>query len=223
MATNPTVGFGDACRRAGAAEWQAATRHRFVVELAADRLADAAFARYLVLDYAFIEQLVGLVGHAVAVAPEMPAKLKLAGFLTALTGDENDYFLRSFRAMGLPPPSHGHRPAHPVLDAFDALMRRQMRRASYLDTMAVLLPVEWVYLTWAREARQAGATPARFYLKEWIDLHVDDGFTAFIDWMCGQFDAAAAAATPAARRRARQAFAEAVRLEIAFFDAAYEA
>lgn len=219
---NRSLPFSEAVRTAQIEHWNAATGHRFVGELADDTLTDAAFARYLVLDYAFIEHLVSLVGHTVAVAPDMPSKVRLAGFLAVLTSEENDFFLRAFDAMDLPAPSHESAIRHPVLDGFRALIGGQMARGGYLDALAVLLPVEWVYLAWAGEAARRERQPARFYLKEWIDLHADAGFADFVGWVQGALDTAAAAATPEARAHAGAAFADALRLEVAFFDAAYE-
>src|SRR3546814_235770 len=152
----------------------------------------------------------------------MKAKVRLAGFLAVLTSEENDFFLRSFAAIGLPAPGHESEIGHPVLDGFRGLIGRQMADRSYLDTLAVLLPVEWVYLTWAGDAARARPQPARFYLREWIDLHVEPGFADFVGWVRGELDRTAATATPADRSRAMAAFAEALRLEVAFFDAAYE-
>lgn len=215
--------FSDLARQAARTSWDAATGHRFVRDLAADAIPDPVFAHYLVLDYAFIEQLASLVGHAVAVAPDMPSKARLAGFLAVLTSEENDYFLRSFSAMGLPAPTREADVRHPVLDGFRGLIARQMGRNTWLDALSVLVPVEWVYLTWAKEAATISPQPSRFWLKEWIDLHVDDGFESFVNWMRAALDEAARNADPDARAHAAAAFAEALTLEVAFFDAAYEA
>ena len=42
-----------------------------------------------------------VLGYAVALAPGVPAKKRFAGFLAAVTSEENDYFLRSFDALGV--------------------------------------------------------------------------------------------------------------------------
>ena len=203
--------------------WRAATVNRFTRELVADEIDDSVYARYLTLDYAFIDGLVSAFGHAVAAAPGMPEKIRFTNFLAMLTSEENDYFLRSFEAFGLPAPSFDNPVSHPVVDGFNALMAQQRAAGSYLDILAVLVTVEWVYLEWA-SAAVAGTTtaPERFYLSEWIGLHADPGFVEFVNWMRREMDREAAAADPAARERAEAAFLAALKLEAAFFEASYD-
>ncbi len=109
----PSAGrFTDWLRAASQPHWDRACNHRFTQELAADSIEDAVYRRYLVQDYAFIETLVTVLGHAVAYAPGMAAKKRFAGFLTAVTSEENDYFIRSFDALVVPQDA---RPAPAVL------------------------------------------------------------------------------------------------------------
>ena len=204
--------------------WDAAVEHRFVRELVGDAIDDAAYARYLTLDYGFINDLTAAVGHAVAMAPGMPEKTRFARFLGVLTDEENDYFLRSFAAFGQPAPTFDNPLQHPVLDDFSVLMDQQRAAGTYLDILAVLVPVEWVYLSWASDAVARGAAmPERFYLSEWITLHALPDFRDFVEWMRAEFDREAAAADDAARQRAAAAFLDALLLEARFFDAAFEA
>jgi thiaminase (transcriptional activator TenA) len=206
--------------------WTAAVEHRFVQALVADTIDDAVYARYLTLDYGFINDLTGAVGHAVAMAPGMPEKTRFAQFLGVLTDEENDYFLRSFAAFGQPAPTFDNPLQHPVLDDFAALMTRQRAAGSYLDILAVLVPVEWVYLTWASAASDAvahgAAMPERFYLAEWITLHALPAFRDFVEWMRAEFDREAAAADATSRLRAETAFRDALVLEARFFEAAFD-
>jgi len=226
--SSPSNRLSEQLRATHGKAWDAAVEHRFVRELIADTIDDAVYARYLTLDYGFINDLTGAVGHAVAMAPGMPEKTRFAQFLSVLTDEENDYFLRSFDAFGLPAPTFDNPLQHPVLDDFTALMDRQRAAGSYLDILAVLVPVEWVYLSWATAASEAVAQgaatmPARFYLAEWITLHALPDFREFVEWMRSEFDREAASTDAAARARAETAFADALMLEARFFAAAYEA
>ena len=47
--------FSGQLRAGCAADWRAATCHRFVGELANDTISDTDYARYLILDYAFLD------------------------------------------------------------------------------------------------------------------------------------------------------------------------
>lgn len=200
--------------------WSAATRHRFTRELGDDTLDDAVFRRYLVQDYAFLETLVGTVGHALGDAPTMEAKSRLADFLGTLTAEENDYFERSFEALGVPEETDAAPELAPTTRAFEDLLRRAAHEGGYAETLAVLVPVEWVYLDWATAVD--GGSHSRFYLAEWIDLHATDEFAAFVAWLRGELDEAGAAAAPRRRRLLDRLFRRTVTLEVDFFEMAYE-
>ncbi|MDP6691286.1 MAG: TenA family protein [Alphaproteobacteria bacterium] len=211
--------FSEQLRAGCEADWRAATEHRFVTELANDSISDADYARYLILDYAFLDILVAHVGRAVTTAPGMIEKRPYAGFLGVLTGDEDDYFLRSFAAMGVSEDDWRQPFDHAVVRGFREIMLGAPN-ATYAEVLAALLPVEWVYLTWAKSV--ADHAPARFYLKEWIDLHTDPGFEEFVMWMAAEMDRIGPALSDVERTSVKNIFDRAVELEVAFFDAAYE-
>lgn len=209
----------DALVAANAPLWRAAAEHRFVKELGADTLSDAVFRRYLVQDFAFIEALVTLLGHAVARAPGMAAKRRLSAFLAAVTGDETNYFERALTALGagdvfVAPDRIALADA---TERFRALMAAAGERGSYAEILAILVPAEWVYLAWARAAPLPG--PKRFYLAEWIELHAIPAFADFVEWLRRELDREGVGT--AAGERIAALFRATLELECDFFDAAY--
>ncbi|MDS0300383.1 TenA family protein [Halogeometricum sp. S1BR25-6] len=202
-------------------EWMAATTHRFTRELGAGEVDDAAFRRYLVQDYAFLGSLVGLVGHAVGDAPTMASKRRLSTFLGTLTSEEDDYFERSFEALGVSPKRYENPTRTPTTLAFEDLIGRAAREGGYAERLAVLLPAEWVYEEWATAVDEGSQSPDRFYLDEWVHLHANEEFRAFVGWLRAELDREGAAASPRRRRRLERLFARTVSLEVAFFDDAY--
>lgn len=211
--------FTDWLRERSEPEWTAATTHRFTRELGSGELNDAAFRRYLVQDYAFLGSLVGLVGHAVGDAPTMASKRRLSTFLGTLTAEENDYFERSFEALGVPRETYEDPHRTPTTLAFEDLIERAARQGGYAERLAVLLPAEWAYDTWA--AAVADGSPERFYLDEWVHLHANGEFQAFVEWLRAELDREGVAASPRRRRRLERLFGRTVSLEVDFFDAAY--
>ena len=199
--------------------WERATAHTFTTTLCDDSLADDVYRRYLAQDYVFIETLVTVLGHAVALAPGMPAKKRWAGFLAAITSAENDYFLRSFDALGVPESERASTPLLPPIQAFADLMLDAAHSGTYEEVLAVIVPAEWVYLTWATAAK--GVRPRRFYLSEWIDLHDNPGFAEIVGWMRGALDRVGPSLSPERQAVVAARFRRLVALEVAFFDAAY--
>lgn len=200
--------------------WSAAVGHRFTRELADDSLPDDAYRRYLVQDYAFLDVLVRVVALAVAYAPDMPPKSKLSAFLAAVTSEENDYFLRSFAALDVDAESLAETRLGPTTRAFREIMLGAARDGSYEEILAVLLPAEWCYLTWAQAV--AGQKPGRFYLREWIELHSIPEFEAFVAWLRAEMDERAADLPEERQEGLADLFGAMMELEVAFFEEAYE-
>lgn len=210
--------FTDWLRERAEPDWTDATTHAFVEELGAGTLADEAFARYLVQDYAFVETLVSLVGYGVGQAPTMEAKAELAAFLGAITTDEDDYFRRSFEALSVPESVWVDPEMNETTAAFRDLLLRAAHEGGYAETLAVLVPVEWIYLEWATATDDY---PEAFYLAEWIELHATPAFESTVGWLRSELDERGPALSEDRQRGIERLFRRAVALEVAFFDAVY--
>lgn len=210
-----SMSFSEQLRRNAEPWWSGAVEHPFTVQLGDDSLPNAVYIRYLLQDYAFIGTLADHAALSIAAAPDMASKGVLAGFLAALTSAENDYFERSFAALGLEPAQY----RAPALNPVAQLLAREMRDAQacgYADMIVVLACAEWVYLSWAqREAQKT--PPTRFWLHEWIELHVLPEFEAFVTWLRAQLDSFGDL-DAADRGRLEQRFSRMAWLEQAFFD-----
>ncbi|WP_253736449.1 TenA family protein [Halohasta salina] len=212
--------FTDWLRERSEPAWTEATTHRFTRGLGAGTLDDAVVRRYLTQDYAFVDTLVGAFGHAVGEAPSMAAKRRLIEFLDVVTDDENDYFERAFEALDVPEPDRTDPDLTATTEAMVDLIEAATNRGGYAETLAVLVPAEWVYLTWA--TAEADDRPDAFYLAEWIDLHANPGFIAFVGWLREQLDAVGPTLPADQQARVARHFERTVRLEADFFEAAYD-
>lgn len=197
-------------------DWTAATTHAFTDALASGSLAPEKMAGYVQQDYQFIDGFVRLLASAIAHAPTMADGVPAAQFLAVIAGPENTYFQRSFAALEIPPDA----PAALETSAFQDLMMQARLSGRYEIMLAVLVVAEWIYLDWASPvADRADALP--FWLGEWITLHSGEGFEAVVAYLRGQLDAVWEELSIAARADVEEVFNKAVRLELAFFDAAW--
>ncbi|WP_336329081.1 TenA family protein [Haloarcula sp. CGMCC 1.2071] len=224
--------FTDWLREQSQPDWDAAVGNRFVEELGAGTLDEDAFAAYLVQDYAFVGELVGTFGHAVGQAPDMAAKRQFVEFLDTVTDEEDDYFERSFAALGVEDSRWQDPEQTPATRAFIDLLARAAREGGYAETLAVLVPAEWIYESWATAAAATHGDPDSdglpsagmglpFYLAEWVDLHAVDSFVAFVDWLRGELDAVGPTLSPRREARVASLFDRTVTLERQFFETAY--
>ncbi|MCL7418655.1 MAG: TenA family protein [Halalkalicoccus sp.] len=210
--------FTDWLRERSEPNWTATTTHRFVEDLGAGTLSERVFARYLVQDYAFLETLVSLVGYGVGQAPDMESKSRLTAFLSAITGDEDEYFRRSFEALGVPESRWADPEMNPTTAGFRDLLVRGAHEGGYAETLAVLVPVEWSYLAWASAIEEP---PEAFYFAEWVELHATPEFEATVEWLRSELDTYGAACSERRQARLDALFSRAMAFEVAFFDAAF--
>jgi thiaminase/transcriptional activator TenA len=213
------VGFAEELRHQCAENWDAAVNHPFVDQLLDGSLPDEDLRHYLVQDYQFCDAFTALLGQAVASAPSLPSRLVFAGVLGAFASDENTYFHDCFEELGAPEADRTAPDLGTATRDFDALMRSALGTRSYPDVLAVLLVAEWLYGDWAARAGDPAGWPAEAKHAEWIRLHNNPEYNAWVAWLRDEFDAVEPS-HPQGRQRVAATFAEAVRLERAFFDAA---
>lgn len=207
------MSFSEELRNANLETWQAAVGHRFVDELWAGTVDRAVLARYLEQDFQFCDAFLALMGGAVATCDDAAARVVHGRQIGLVAGDEHEFFLSSFATLGVSA-------AEPVLAeptrGFLELMNSARKNASYTEILAVLLVAEWLYLDWATREQEPPADPIA---REWIELHRGPAFEAWVDFLKAELDRAVQGSGHVMRVTRR--FAEAVELELAFFEAAY--
>lgn len=202
-------------------DWMAATGHAFTRALADGSLPLEKMRWYLAQDYQFIDGFVRLLASAIAHAPSLADSVPAAQFLAVITGPENTYFLRCFEALGMDGDARNAPPA-PETIAFQELMAEAAASGSYEKMLAVLVVAEWVYLSWATPVN-----PPRedlpFWFAEWITLHAGEGFEGVVEYLRSQLDKQWDTLDEPAKAEAEALFLRAVKLERAFWDAAWAA
>ncbi|WP_049695967.1 TenA family protein [Pseudomonas fulva] len=210
-----TEGFTQTLRRQSEATWAAATGHRFVTQLCDGSLPDPIMIDYLVQDHRFLDSFLMLLGAAIASADTFEARLRLGRFAGMISSEENTYFLRAFQALGVSP-AQREAPMDTVpTAAFKAIMREAAATRSYAAALAVLNVAEGLYLDWALRAPKP--LPLRFIHAEWITLHDNADFQAFVAFLHAELDRVG----PQQAAVAQDFHQRTVALELAFFDAIY--
>ena len=200
--------------------WLEATNHKFTNELKNDTLKDHIYKKYIVQDYIFIKSLVTLIGKAIALAPNLNSKVKWSAFAYAITSDENNYFIRSFEALNITKEEREKTKLLPSINNFSKLMQEVADIGTYEEILAVILAAEWIYYTWASDAKKP--YPKRFYLSEWITLHNNSSFKNTVTWIKEELDFTTYKLTLSEQYKVAILFSKIVSLEVSFFDACYK-
>ncbi|MFC8040226.1 TenA family protein [Paenarthrobacter sp. NPDC057355] len=215
------MGFAEELKHECINNWDAAVNHPFVSQLLDGSLSDDHRRHYLVQDYQFCDAFTALLGQAVASAPSLSSRLVFARVLGAFASDENTYFQDCFDELDIPEADRTQPALGSVTRDFDALMRSALTSRSYPDVLAVLLVAEWLYGDWAARAGDPASWPAAPKHSEWIRLHNNPEYNAWVTWLREEFNAVEPE-SPEIRARVTETFREAVRLELTFFDAALD-
>ena len=212
--------FSEYLKKCSGKLWNEATNHKFTNELKNDKLEDHIFKKYIIQDYIFIETLVTLIGKAVYISPNMNSKIKWANFLYAITSDENNYFQRSFDVLDVSKEERTNTKLFLSISDFSKLMHGVANNGTYEEILAVILAAEWIYDTWASNAKKP--YPKRFYLSEWITLHNNSSFKDTVAWIKKELDIISQKLTISEQHKVANLFIKIVRLEVSFFDACYK-
>ncbi len=136
--------------------WHEATNHPFIREMVEGSLDKNLFAEYLIQDYAFVDSFLDLIGYTIAYSNTIEQKHKLSTFLSMITSEEDDYFLRSFKALGVAEERYNPKKVKRFssIEGFDREIREAIKSGKYENCLAVLACAESVYCEWAKKYRK---------------------------------------------------------------------
>jgi thiaminase (transcriptional activator TenA) len=211
--------FSDQMRTAALATWSAAIGHRFFREVMADEVEDDVFARYLRVEYGFVDCASIVLGYAVAKAPSFRERRRLAFGLHGLVTDQENFFVAAFEQMNLPPALRVGLSPDDRSGALHEVFLGAAKHEGYEEILACVLAAEWMYLTWCSMAHRTPSS--RAYVRDWVALHAGSAFTDHVAWVRSEIDTRAPRLAPRKQARLHILFEEALAAEIIFHDAAY--
>ncbi len=211
--------FTDWLREQGEPEWTQMMGHPFIRQIADGSLPGAVFARYLSNEYSFVDTSATVLGYAIARAPSMAEKARLAEALRGLTTVQREFFQRALPNVGSAEELQQARGFDPAVLALREFALRVAAHGGYEETLVGMLAAEWMYMSWCLEAiQQKPATPI---YREWIQLHTEPPFTDHVEWMRGQLDALGPSLIRHRQQEVVYIFARMLELEVDFHHAPY--
>lgn len=211
--------FSERMRAGADPTWRAALRHRLFREVATDVITDRVFARYLRIEYGFVDTAARALGYAVAKAPSFQERRRLGLGLYGLVTDQEQVFVDAFERMGAPAKERNAlSPQGPALP-LHALFLKVAETEGYEEILACTLAAEWMYLTWCSAADKTPSS--RGYIRDWVALHDGGPFAEHVAWVRSEIDTRGPTLTEARQARLGALFEEALQAEIAFHDAPY--
>jgi thiaminase (transcriptional activator TenA) len=214
-----TSSFSERMRAGADRTWRAILRHRFFREVATDTINDRVFARYLRIEYGFVDTAAKALGYAVAKAPSFQERRRLGHGLYRLVTDQEQVFVDAFERIGAPAGERTSLAPQGLALPLHALFLKVAETEGYEEILACTLSAEWMYLTWCSAANQSPSS--RGYIRDWVALHAGGAFAEHVAWVRSEIDTRGPSLAESRQARLGALFEEALEAEIAFHDAAY--
>lgn len=193
------------------------TGHRFVRDIAADRLPRTVFDRYLLIEGAFVETAIAIFGYAVAKATDLGDRRKLIASLDALANEQMPYFEDAFARRSISPDPDLQN--EPRVAAFRDGMLEIARDGSFASIITAMFAAEWMYWSWCSNLVDSDIDDPM--VAAWVNMHATPGFAAQAHWLRDRLDILGSQMDEAQRSEASRIFDRVQRLEIDFHSAAY--
>ena len=212
-------------RASCAEEWRAYCRHRFVAGIADGSLPESAFRHYLVQDYLFLIQFARAYALAAYKADRVEDMRAASNTLSGILDTEMDLHVRYCREWGLDEAKMAATPEALETVAYTRFALDCGQAGDLLDLLVVLAPCVVGY---GEIGRRLGADPATKRdgnpYAGWIETYAAADYQSVANGACAQLDRLAGPFGGAARfPRLSALFAQATRLEIAFWDMGWAA
>jgi thiaminase/transcriptional activator TenA len=211
--------FSERMRAHSRRTWNAILGHRFFREVATDAIDDRVFARYLRIEYGFVDTAARALGYAVAKAPSFQERRRLGLGLYGLVTDQEKFFIDAFERMGAPDNERTGLAPQGLALPLHGLFLEVAETEGYEEILACTLAAEWMYLTWCSAANQSPSS--RGTIRDWVALHAGGAFAEHVAWVRSEIDARGPTLTEARQERVGALFEQALEAEIGFHDAAY--
>ncbi len=199
--------------------FERAASHRFMREMAAGTLPEDAFRRYLVFEHAFVTTAVRMNGYALAKAPTLQARRRIATSVSELVTTQEAWFEGAFDRSGFGRDERRSISFPASVTALQDFVLRVAATGAFEEILATVLAAETLYSTWCTRAADAMPKDERF--ATWIALHADEAFVGHVEWVGRWLDAQAPDVGARGRAEIEGAFVRTLELELGFHDAAF--
>lgn len=206
-------------------EWEAYTRHRFVLELGSGTLPEESFRHYLQQDYLFLIHFARAYALAAFKAEDLEELRMAAGAVSAIVDTEMSLHVAFCERWGISEAEMAATPEAPANMAYTRYVLERGLSGDSLDLAVALAPCVVGYAeigAWL--AQEATAKGNDNPYQEWIDTYAADDYQEVAHAHAAQLDRLLARrGGPGRFDRLVRTFGEATRLEVGFWQMGVDA
>ncbi|NQW17046.1 MAG: thiaminase II [Chloroflexi bacterium] len=210
-------------RSAVAAEWDRAHRdHPTVRGIGDGTLSLERFRYYMSQDYLFLIEYCRVVALATAKSPDLESMGQWAALLNETLNSEMELHRSFCEDFGISRDAlEATRPSATTL-AYTGFLLQTARDGTIAEIASAMLPCQWGYDQIGEELGRSGIAESGSLHRRWIDGYNAPEYRALTTWLRELTDGLAETASDDRREEMRQLFAEGVRHEHAFWQAAWD-
>lgn len=195
--------------------YQSIVSHPFLEELTTGTLPEEKFIRYLMQDNFYLVDFAKALAITAAKAKRRDHIRDLLSFAQNSLSDHHQHHIMMER-FGV---NAANAKITPITFTFSHFMISTAQNASYVESLAALLPCFWIYKELGREMKQKSSENNPYQL--WIDSYADENFAKSADRAILILDEAFAEVSQRIYPHVRQTFVHSAMLEGMFWDSAY--
>ncbi len=222
MSVDGPRGLSSELRAGVDAVWERLLAHPFVVEMAAGTLPEDKYLFYVEQNLLYLPQYARAIAWGAAKSPDNETLRAFSASLTNILQVEipqNERLRDRVRSS-----TSVRHPAAGVMApdtlAYTSYLLATAAQGDALDVQTLLLPCAWSY--GAIASRLIDTMADHPVYSEWFQFFASDDYASLVHTLREQFDLSAVGASGTSRARLARIFADATRLENAFWDMAYD-
>ncbi|MFW6141273.1 MAG: thiaminase II [Candidatus Saliniplasma sp.] len=214
--------FCDELREEASDIWYAYHEHPFVKGIGDGTLDRDKFQYWLREDYVYLIDYARAFAFAAGKANELEVMQKFAELLDGVLNTEMELHRQYAARFGIFEDELERVEKSPTCQAYTDFLVRTASVGTLPEIIAALVPCFWGFLEIGKRLAETGDTSENNPYRDWIEMYSSDEFQELSDWSKEMMNEMAEEASEGERGRLKEIFVISSRLELEFWDMAYE-
>lgn len=202
--------------------WEAYHEHPFVKGIGDGTLEREKFEYWLRQDYVYLIDYARVFAFAVGRARDLKVMQKFAELLDGVLNTEMELHREYAWEFGISEKELEDVERSPTCRAYTDFLVRTASTGTLSETLAALLPCFWGFLEIGKRLSEEGDTSEENPYRDWIEMYSSEEFKELADWSKELLNDMAAGAGEDEKKRLKEIFLTSSRLELKFWDMAYD-
>ncbi len=200
--------------------WEQAVNHRFFLEIKKGDLEEGVFKKYLRIEYNFLDTAARATGYAIAKAPDLKVKHRLANNVIDLATSQREYFHKAAANLNFELEEEVSEAVQKEARGLSEHFLKVSSSYGFAEILACMLGAELLYLT-ACSKIISKKQLENIVIREWIEMHTGGDFKENVKNMESELEKCTAEIDSEREALLKSIFQQTLKAEIDFHNAPY--